>query len=70
MTELEPIDRTNDRITTLFILFSRQTFLIKGATKLHFLHYSRVVIIFPVDTGRKLNVHKTFRRLPGRLMYV
>ena len=25
----------------------------------------------PVDTGRKLNVHKTFRRRPGqRLMYV
>ena len=24
----------------------------------------------PVDTGRKLNVHKTFRRLPERLMYV
>ena len=25
---------------------------------------------FPVDTGRKLNVHKTFRRHPGRLLYV
>ena len=25
---------------------------------------------YPVDTGRKLNVHKTFRRRPGRLMYV
>ena len=24
----------------------------------------------PVNTGRKLNVHKTFRRRPGRLMYV
>ena len=24
----------------------------------------------PLDTGRKLNVHKTFRRRPGRLMYV
>ena len=24
----------------------------------------------PVDRGRKLNVHKTFRRRPGRLMYV
>ena len=22
----------------------------------------------PVDKGRKLNVHKTFRRRPGRLM--
>ena len=27
-------------------------------------------IVYPVDTGRKLNVHKTFRRRPGRLMYV
>ena len=25
---------------------------------------------YPGDTGRKLNVHKTFRRRPGRLMYV
>ena len=24
----------------------------------------------PVDTGRKLNVHKTFRRCPGRLLNV
>ena len=26
--------------------------------------------IFPVDAGRKLNVHKTFRRRPGRLLNV
>ena len=25
---------------------------------------------FPVDTGRKLNIHKTFRRRPGRLLNV
>ena len=25
---------------------------------------------FPVDTGRKLNVYKTFRRRPGRLLNV
>ena len=25
---------------------------------------------YPVDTGRKLNAHKTFRRLPGRLLNV
>ena len=25
---------------------------------------------FPVDTGRKLNVHKTFRGRPGRLLNV
>ena len=24
----------------------------------------------PVDTGRKLNVHKTFRKRPGRLLSV
>ena len=28
------------------------------------------VITTPVDTGRKLNVHKTFRRRPGRLLNV
>ena len=27
-------------------------------------------LITPVDTGRKLNVHKTFRRRPGRLLNV
>ena len=26
--------------------------------------------MYPVDTGRKLNVNKTFRRRPGCLMYV
>ena len=26
--------------------------------------------IYPVDTGRKLNVHNTFRRRPGRLLNV
>ena len=25
---------------------------------------------YPVDTGRKFNVHKTFRRRPGRLFNV
>ena len=25
---------------------------------------------YPVDTGRKLNVHKMFRRRPGRLLSV
>ena len=25
---------------------------------------------YPVDTGRKLNVHKTFRRRPGRILNV
>ena len=29
-----------------------------------------VVRLNPVDTGRKLNVHKTFRRRPGRLLNV
>ena len=27
-------------------------------------------LLFSVDTGRKLNVHKTFRRLPGGLLNV
>ena len=35
-------------------------------TLIHFLLTSPC----PIDTGRKLNVHKSFRRRPGRLMYV
>ena len=38
-----------------------------------YLHYIGAYIhatIKPVDTGRKLNVHKTFRRRPGRLLNV
>ena len=27
-------------------------------------------LINPVDTGRKLNEHKTFRRRPGRLLNI
>ena len=30
----------------------------------------RNITHYPVDTGRKLNVHKTFRRRPGRLLNV
>ena len=30
----------------------------------------RCVKNYPVDTGRKLNVYKTFRRHPGRLLHV
>ena len=28
------------------------------------------VLVIPVVTGRKLNVHKTFRKRPGRLLNV
>ena len=30
----------------------------------------KVLIVFSIYTGRKLNVHKTFRRRPGRLLNV
>ena len=30
----------------------------------------KIFNVFPVDPGRKLNVHKTFRRRPGRLLNV
>ena len=37
-----------------------------------FISYHRIeshtLQYMPVDTGRKLNVHKTFRRHPGRLL--
>ena len=29
-----------------------------------------IKLTYPVDTGRKLNVHKTFRRRPGRFLNV
>ena len=32
--------------------------------------HSAIILTNPVDTGRKLNVHKTFRRCPGRLLNV
>ena len=32
--------------------------------------YETTEITFPVDTGRKLKVHKTFRRRPGRLLNI
>ena len=32
--------------------------------------YMASFTIIPIDTGRKLNVHKTFRRRPGRLLNV
>ena len=38
--------------------------------KMYFYKSSIYNIIIPVDTGRKLNVHKTFRRRLGRLLNV
>ena len=35
-----------------------------------FLYSYFAVTLFPVDTGRKLNVHKTFKRRLGRLLNV
>ena len=32
--------------------------------------YKITTVVIPVVTGRQLNVHKTFRRRPGRLMNV
>ena len=32
--------------------------------------FFRGFTVYPVDTGRKLNVHKTFRKRPGRLLNV
>ena len=32
--------------------------------------YNVIILYDPVDTGRKFNVHKTFRRRPGRLLNV
>ena len=34
------------------------------------LSLTELLKLFPVDTGRKLNAHKTFRRRPGRLLNV
>ena len=28
----------------------------------------KIIFKHPIDTGRKLNLHKTFRRRPGRLL--
>ena len=33
-------------------------------------HFRYSILGSPVDGGRKLNVHKTFIRLPGRLLNV
>ena len=38
--------------------------LVKGQYEIYRADY------LPVDTGRKLNVHKTFRRRPGRFLNV
>ena len=47
------------RIETLKFLISFQMLLLRGLTR-----------FYPVDTGRKLNVHKTFRRRSERFLNV
>ena len=44
-------------------LFTRKTPVLESL-------FNNVPGLNPVDTGRKLNVHKTFRRRPGRLLNV
>ena len=44
--------------------WNSESFWITGLQLLHYTHRS------PVDTGRQLNVHKTFRRRPGRPLNV
>ena len=44
-------------------------------SEIRMLLYVKLRLIFkgagnPIDTGRKLNIHKTFRRRPGRLLKV
>ena len=40
---------------------------LRGFNEFSFSRYLIESINYPADTGRKLNVHKTFRRRPGRL---
>ena len=43
---------------------------VKKGVKQYWKALSVIKQLFPVDTGRKLNVHKTFRRRPGHLLNV
>ena len=73
------------RLTTTRVLLTQQILLfehcIENNLRLIFVwciaRFGTICIILktwktpiPVDTGRKLNVHKTFRRHPGRLLNV
>ena len=47
----------------------RQLFASPGKKKIKKI-FIKIQIHYPLDTGRKLNVHKTFRRRPRRLLNV
>ena len=49
-------EQFNIKLKTLFHCFTK--------------YIPRLFSAYPVDTGRKLNVHKTFRRRPGPLLNV
>ena len=57
-------------------LENKSIFIKKGSRKnfippwRFFLYFYINHILIPVDTGRKVNVHKTFRRYPGSLLNV
>ena len=57
------------------VLHSRRSCSTRVSLVLHslvsfLLHSCRTGVTSPVDTGRKLNVHKTFRKRPRRLLNV
>ena len=54
-----------------FLHWTKSKPLFRSICNSFFTTYSDVQgLPFPVDAGRKLNVHKTFRRRPGRLLNV
>ena len=55
---------------TLYNVNNNYRFLLRtrhNATKI-FYHFLNWDAVFPADTGRKMNVHKTFRRRPGHFL--
>ena len=70
---LERISDTMKNITQK--LMAKVVYLFKESTMYPFVNFEisncKYLITYnPVDTGRKLNVHKTFRRRPRRLLNV
>ena len=57
----------------LFVEFNREKWVSKNITLTTILIFTKLKLwhkTYPTDTGRKLNVHKTFRRCPGRGDYL
>ena len=62
--------KVESKLLLIITAIVSKTSLLRGLEQVFVTTDAARTKFYPVDTGRKLNVHKTFRKRPGRLLNV